>query len=56
MYLLKIVLLFILVNLSYTNINISINNRTGEYNLTVNNRLWVRSSYTSLYTYNQWFT
>ncbi|CAF3313270.1 unnamed protein product [Rotaria socialis] len=28
----------------------------GEYNLTVNNRLWLRSSYTSLYTNNQWFT
>ncbi|CAF2054431.1 unnamed protein product [Rotaria magnacalcarata] len=56
MYLLKIVLLFILINLSYSNINISINNRTGEYNLTINNRIWLRSSYTSLYTNNQWFT
>ncbi|CAF2953393.1 unnamed protein product, partial [Rotaria sp. Silwood2] len=27
-----------------------------EYNISINNRVWLRSSYTDLYSNNKWYT
>lgn len=37
-------------------INVTIDDFKGSFNVTINSRIWLRSSYTRLYTSNQWFT
>ncbi|CAF0787041.1 unnamed protein product [Rotaria sordida] len=51
-----ILLMLILFRVLYCDINVSIDNKKGEYNIIINNRIWLRSSYTRLYNNNKWFT
>ncbi|CAF3545783.1 unnamed protein product [Rotaria sp. Silwood1] len=51
-----ILLILILICISYCDINVSIDNKKGEYNIIINNRVWLRSSYTCLYNNNKWLT
>jgi len=37
-------------------IQVRIDQKTGEYNVTINNSVWFRSASTSLYVNNQWYT
>jgi hypothetical protein len=48
-------LLIIIIINCYCDIKVLIDNQNGNYNITINNKLWLRSSYTGLYTNNQWF-
>jgi hypothetical protein len=50
-------LLFVIIyGVCFCDIKISIDNLKGDYNISINNRVWLRSSYTSLYSNNQWYT
>jgi hypothetical protein len=50
-----LIFLIILIVNCYCNINVSIDNINGDYKIIVNNRVWLRSSYTALYNNNQWY-
>ena len=51
------VFIFVIIfTLSYCDIQISIDSFKGNYNISINNRVWLRSSYTSLYSNNQWYS
>jgi len=52
MYLLIFVIIF--VNCC-CDIKVLIDNKSDDYNIIVNNRIWLRSSYTGLYNNNQWY-
>ncbi|CAF0933804.1 unnamed protein product [Adineta steineri] len=50
-------LIFLLIIVGYNcDIKIVIDDLKDDYNISINNRIWLRSSYTSLYNSNQWFT
>ncbi|CAF3069093.1 unnamed protein product [Rotaria sp. Silwood2] len=51
-----ILFLLILYRLSLSDINVSIDNKKAEYNIIINNQIWLRSSYTRIYNNNQWLT
>ena len=46
----------IILGVCCCNIKVSIETLKGEYNISINNRVWLRSSYAALYTSNHWFT
>jgi hypothetical protein len=48
-------LLLILIKYSYSHIKVLIDHQNGNYNITIKDKLWLRSSYTGLYLNNQWF-
>lgn len=51
----SIYFLLIFVQTYFCDLKVSIDSESGNYNLTVNQRLWLRSSYTGLYFNNRWF-
>jgi hypothetical protein len=50
-----ILIFVIIVAISYCQINVLIDDLKGEYNIYIKNRVWLRSSYTGVYSQNQWF-
>lgn len=51
-----ILIFLLIIGSCYCDINVLIDNLNGDYNISINNRVWLRSSYISLYSSNQWYT
>ncbi len=46
----------LIVKICLCDIEVLIDDLKGSYSILINNRIWLRSSYTSLYNSNQWYT
>ncbi len=53
MYIFIFVITFVVC---FCDIKVSIDKLKGDYNISINNRVWLRSSYAGLYSNNQWYT
>jgi len=51
----KIIFLIIIIVNCYCDIKVLIDNKSDNYSIIINNRVWLRSSYTGLYNNNQWY-
>jgi hypothetical protein len=50
------VVFLLILKISFCDIKVSIDDVNGSYSIIINKRVWLRSSFTSLYSNNQWYT